>query len=171
MKAKTKRTLKRIGMFLLVAILGGAISAVAITAINGSEKELNPDNIIKAADYDLEDGADNGKGVKASVNEDGIIKLNGKATSDDEFVVCTVTLDPGEYVISGLDSKVDGVSLKAVASSQEYVSGITDKDHFVVESQTTYSIVITVKEGYFCFNKTVKPVLVEGDTAGEFYSK
>ena len=169
MKPKTKRLFKRIGMILLIAILGGLIASFALTVADGFERELNPDNLMPA-EYLIEDGDTNGVGIDISVNDDGVIKLNGKATSDDEYSVCFITLKPGTYTISGIKSNLDGVALKVLYNgNMSAVSGLMD-DTFVIETETTVEVVITVAEGTWCINKTIKPVIVEGEKPGDFYA-
>ena len=171
MKQKTKRMLKRVGIFLLVAILGGLTASFAMTAANGFDRELNPENIIDVDKYTVKDGDSSGKGIKVSVNDDGVIKLNGEASENDEYTVTTLSLAAGTYTISGYDSNSKGVTLKAVYNGTITAISGTTYATFTLETETSVSIVITIAEDYYCFNTTIKPVLVEGDEAGDFYKK
>ena len=169
MKNKTKRIMKRIGMIVAIVILGGLVGSFALIAANGFNRDVNPNNRITVG-YVIEDNDTNGRGIDVSVDDDGVIRLNGKATSDDEFSVCFLTLEPGVYTISGLKSELDGVSLKAVYDgNKSAVSGLKN-DTFVIENLSSVEIVISVKEGTWCWNKTIRPVLVEGDEPGEWWA-
>lgn len=169
MKNKTKRLIKRVCMIIVVVVLGGLIASFAIISAKGFDKDLNPDNLISVG-YLIEDDENNGRGIDISVNDDGVIRLNGKATSDDEFSVCFLTLQPGVYTISGLESNLDGVSLKAIYNgNSSAVSGLKN-DTFVLESASSVEIVISIKEGTRCWNKTIRPVLVKGDEPGDWYA-
>ena len=168
MKQKTKRTIKRIAIILAIAVCGGIFGAMAMNAMPSLEKETNPDNLIKAENYLIKDGEDNGRGVKLTVKDDGTIKMTGKATSDDTFIIDELTLEPGTYTISGVDSKLDGVGLKAVFGANEHYAGL-NSDTFVLESATTVQIVLYAAEDSVSVSRTVRPVLVEGTAAGEFY--
>lgn len=169
MKPKTKRTLKRIALILAIAVMGGVLGAAAVGGLSSMKKEVNPDNLIKVEDYAIKDKDDLGRGIDATVKEDGTIKLTGRATSDNEFLVTSIVLEPGKYTISGCNSNKDASGLKAVFGSSEYYAG-TAEDTFEIESTTTVNIYAYVKEDTVCINKTIRPVLVEGDTPGEFYA-
>ena len=56
MKPKTKRMLKRVGTFLLVAILGGLVASFAMTAVNGIDSsEVSKIAKVRFTMYLLED--------------------------------------------------------------------------------------------------------------------
>ena len=168
MKQKTKRTLKRIALVALIAILGGVVGSFAVSGSSMFDRDLNPDNLIKVENYVVQDKDDNGNGVDVKVDDDGVIKLNGKATADDEYIVTELVLEPGEYTLSGFKSDKSKVGLKATFGTSEHYAG-TSSDTFVLESSTTVTIVVYVAEDHYCLNTTIKPVLVTGDEAGEFY--
>ena len=168
MKNKTKRTLKRIGLILAIALVGGVFGAFAASGTSMFDRDLNPDNLIKVENYVVKDKDDNGNGIDVKVDDDGVIKLNGKATADDEYTVTELVLEPGEYTLSGFKSDKSKVGLKATFGTSEHYAG-TSSDTFVLESSTTVTIVVYVADDHYCLNTTIKPVLVTGDEAGEFY--
>ena len=96
------------------------------------------------------------------------IKASGIAKEDQEFIIDTITLEPGTYTISGLKSDKDKVSLKVVFGANEYFAGLKN-DTFKIESATSVQIVLSFAEDTVCVNKTVRPVLVVGEEAGDFY--
>ena len=126
--------------------------------------ERNPDNLIQLENYKIKDGREDGNGIKFSVDEDGVIKLTGKATED-----INVILADGKYTISGVKSCSD-YSLVVTGANIDVKSGVTN-DTFVLEQAATVTVSIYVKEGAnFMFGKTIKPVLNKGDTPVDFYA-
>jgi len=174
---KSKRTSKTIGVVLaiilattfLVSSLGflsdGFIESNPLEWVN---RDLNEDNLISKEDYVIKDDQDDNKGIKVSVNDDGIIKLNGKATSDNTFTVVELDLLPGTYTISGLKS-TDDYGLTVVGGTQINAKAGGSSETFTVETAQRVAVQIYVKEGTRLFYKTVKPVLVMDDEPGSFY--
>ena len=174
---KKKRTIRSIALIALMAIVCTISVSVVGFASNGFqdkdvvswiERDVNEDNLIKVDAYQIKDEQDDGKGIKVRVNDDGVIKLSGKATSENSFVVCTVNLEPGQYTISGLKSG-DNYGLKVVGANNLEAKAGTSGATFTIETPQTVSVVIYVAEDTILFNKTVKPVLVSGTEAGDFY--
>ena len=167
-KIFTKRNIKRLAAVVVIALLGGVIGSMAANNIS-FEKDLNENNIIKYEDYSLQTITNNGKGVELTVKDDGTLKLNGKATSDDEYTVAAYTLEAGTYTISGCDSKIDGAGLMVRFGTNEHYAGLSS-DTFVLEAETTVYIIVYVKEDTVCLFKTIRPVLVKGEEPGDFYA-
>lgn len=152
---------------LLVSVVGFATSGFT----NGDpqswfQKERNPDNLIDVKEYLLEDGRDDGKGIKVKVDDDGVIKLNGKATSENNFRVAEVVLEPGTYTISGIKS-CDGYALEVIGANNLHAKAGISSATFTLEQTETVTVSIYVAEGTHLFNKTFQPCLVNGDAAGE----
>ena len=166
---KAKRIAKRVALVLVAALVGGVMGSMVTTNGGIFNRDLNEDNLIKAENYLVKDEDDNDKGITVTVKEDGTIKLNGTAKEDDEYTVAEVVLQPGTYTISGVKSDKDGYGLKAVFGTNEHFAG-TKTETFTVTTATTVSIVIYAVEDTFCLNTTIRPVLVAGDEAGEFYA-
>ena len=174
---KKKRTIRSIALIALMAVVCTISVSVVGFASNGFkdkdvaswiERDLNEENLIKVDSYKIKDEQDDGKGIKARVNDDGVIKLSGKATSENSFTVCTVELPAGKYTISGLKSG-DNYGLKVVGANNLGAKAGTSSATFVLESPQTVTVAIYVAEDTILFNKTVKPVLVSGAEAGDFY--
>lgn len=174
---KKKRTLRTIAICALLVIVSTISLSVVGFASDGFQnkdvmtwldKEVNEKNLIKAENYQIEDEQDDGKGIKARVNEDGVIKLSGKATSDNSFVVCTVELAPGEYTISGVKS-TDNYGLQVTGADNLIAKAGTSSDTFTIETAQTVTVSIYVTEDTWLFNKKITPVLVSGADAGDFY--
>ena len=166
-----KTALKIIAIVAVVALLGG-VAAMAL----GSLRERNPDNLIKVDENYLKDVTSNGYGLSIDVDEDGTIHLKGETSKNEEYIVQTVTLPAGTYTISGLkESNLDKVALKAVwGEGNSAISG-TDNATFTLDAEYAVQVVITIQgaedgENVIDWtNKLIRPVIVEGETAGDFY--
>lgn len=174
---KKKRRMRLAGLVALCIVSATVLSAGIGFMSDGftnsdvsswMDRELNADNLIKVDDYLIKDGDTNGEGITVSVNEDGVIKLNGKSTGTDEYTVCELSVAPGTYTISGVASTGD-CGLQVLGSGIEAKAG-TRNDSFTVEETTTISVVVYVGEDVKLFNKTIKPVLVKGEEPGDFYA-
>ena len=172
---KSKRVTRSIAFFATVVLVCTTLMTGIAFISDGFEKkpdawfstEVNPDNYIKLENYKIKNGQDDGNGIKYSVSDKGVIRLNGKATEDISIVLADVVLEAGTYTISGVDSctnyglVVDGANVDAKA-------GVTN-DTFTLEQAATVTVSIYVNEGTFLLNKTIKPVLNKGDTPIDFY--
>ena len=174
---KKKRTIRSIALIALMAIVCTISVSVVGFASGGFQnsdvsswvnRDVNEENLIKAENYVIKDEQDDGKGIKARVSDNGVIKLSGKATSDNSFVVTTVTLAPGTYTIGGMSSG-DSYGLKVVGPNLDAKAG-TSSSTFTIETAQTVSVVIYVAQDTVLFNKTIKPVLVTGTQPGNFFA-
>ena len=173
---KKKRTLRSIAICAILCIVCTiSISVVGFASegfqnkdvMSWIDKQVNEANLIKADNYIIEDGQDDGKGIKARVNDDGVIKLSGNATSDNSFTVCELTLTPGQYTISGLKS-CDEYGLEVIGANLHAKSG-TSNATFTIDTTQTVTVQIYVAEDTILFNKKVTPTLVLGADAGDFF--
>ncbi len=173
---KKKRTLRTIAICALLVIVSTISLSVVGFASDGFQnkdvltwikKDVNEENLIKADAYVIKDDQDDGKGIKARVSEDGVIKLTGRATSDNSFTVCTVELAPGTYTISGAKSG-DDFGLKVVGPNLEAKSG-TSSATFTLDTAQVVTVSIYVAQDTLLFNKKITPTLVTGTKAGNFF--
>lgn len=174
---KTKRTWKTIGI-LLLAIIGVTFLTSSVGFMSGGfmesnplewmERDLNPDNLIKVDQYLIKDDHDDNKGIELSVDDNGVIKMNGKATSDNTFTIVEVDLLPGTYTISGLKS-TDNYGLMVVGGTQINAKSGGSSATFTVETAQRVAVQLYVKEDTRVFYKTVRPVLVMDKDPGSFY--
>lgn len=173
---KGKRTFKKIGAWLL-GILCVALACAGVFALFGGSfgRERNPDNLIEIGeDSGYIETHNTNRGVKVDVEDDGTIKLSGKATCDYSVKVATLVLDPGTYTISGLDSVVDEFELYAQYGVDDLAISGTDNATFTLDQMQSVDIMISWSDehNFHAFSgRTVRPVLVEGKTAGEFFAK
>lgn len=173
---KARRTGKTIGIIAAI-ILGATILTSAVgfmsdgfmnsNPLEWMEKEVNKDNLIKKENYLIKDGEDGGKGIELHMDEYGVIKANGKATSDNTFTIAELVLQPGQYTLSGVKSG-DGYGLRAVGATVDAKAGVSNAT-FTVETAQTVSIQLYVAEDQRLIYKTFEPCLVPGDSAGDFF--
>lgn len=156
----------------LVGFISGGFSEKNPT--NWFDKDRNPDNLLKVNDTYVKTHNTN-RGIDVKVDKNGVIKMSGKATSASSFTVQTVTLSAGTYTISGLaNPNIDEFSMYAIYSeSGDRAYADTESATFTISEETSVQVVISWAKDYkiSLANQTIKPVLVKGETAGEFYAK
>lgn len=112
-------------------------------------------------------------GLDIKVDEDGVIKISGKASEDYEGVVAILTLDPGTYTIGGYNTDLGKAGMKAVVNGAPHYAGVSNSSNgatFTIEETTSVSIVLFVKkDAHFLISTTFEPTLAEGSTAIDFY--
>jgi len=181
MKAKTKSSIMLIcGALVLVLLTGLVMNLYGVF----DERKNNPDNLISIDNLEKTYAAvkthNNGYGVKYTVEKDGVVKAKGTASGDDTFTVASgLKLEAGKtYTLS---AGVDGVSYNSYVlrlhdmnatrgSAEEYIYADLDESFTVANSTHLYNVEIIVKKDVKV-NATFYPVLVEGKTAGNFYTK
>ena len=181
MRTKTRNSIITVCGLLVLALLTGLVMNL-YGVFDG--KKANPDNIISIDNNDDSYAAvktiNNGYGVKYTVDKDGSVKAKGTATADDTFVILSgVKLEAGKtYTLS---AGVDSVSYNSYAlrlhnknatkgSANEYIYAELDGTFTAANGTDLYDVEIIVKKDVK-INTTFRPVLVEGKTAGTFYSK
>lgn len=176
---KKKRTMRTIGIIFIIILGATFLTSMIGFASNGFTdsdpkswvtSERNPDNLIKLDAYVIEDGQNDNKGIKAKVTDDGVIKLRGKATSDNLFTVANVTLEAGEYTISGIES-TDDYGITVSGSGIGDVKSGGSSATFKIEVATSVAVRIYVNEGTtFIVPKDFEPCLVKGNVAQDMMS-
>ena len=161
-----------VGGVLALALLGG-LASVGLESL----KERNPANLLTVDEGYLVD-TNTAYGLSVDVDSDGVIKFDGQSSRRDEIFVKTLTLEPGVYTLSGIN-KVDitKMDLRATWGNGNVASAGTDSAIFELTETTevTVSIVIAASNSevgntIVWQNKTIKPVLVKGINAGDFYA-
>ena len=164
MSTKTKNFLT-VGAFVL-ALITCLMAVINVFGID-FKKEVNPDNLIVVGDAYIKD-LDTNRGVKIDVKDDGTIKLRGKATSDYNVTVTSLTLKAGTYKFSGLKNPdLNEFYMYVSYGAGQAISG-TDSATFTLDAETVVSVVLTWKNGYNFSNffnvNTVRPELVKVET-------
>ncbi len=153
------------------------------------ERELNPDNLIKEENYssNLEDELDNG--LRINWKDSGEIVLYGKVDDDnvtgdqtpDAIPFVSVTVDPGKvYTLSSgnknADEKTFGLLCEWNDTTGENVSAKAADDALKIDlTEYTEAVTLTISiyyendVTYFGLNSYLRPCLVEGEEAGDFY--
>ena len=153
------------------------------------ERELNPDNLIKEENYvdNLDDELENG--LKINYKDSGEIVLFGKVDDDnitgdqqpDPIPFVSVTVDPGKvYTLSSgnkhCDEKTFGLLCEWIDANGEKVSGKAADDALKIDlTECTEAVTLTISfyyendVTYFGINSYLRPTLVEGESAGDFY--
>ena len=194
-----RMSVKNLAVILVCAIFAGSALLAAVGFMSkgftntdvGSwfEKELNPDNLIKKENYNskLDDELENG--LKIKWKDNGEIVLSGKVDdtkitgeqSPAPYPFTSVTVEPGEvYTISSgnksCDEKTFGLFVEwkdsdGVTQSVKVADDAVKLDFSDYEEEVTLTISIYYQNDvtYFGLQSYLRPVLVEGDTAGEFY--
>ena len=170
---KGKKILKVVGIVLLMAML----LCVGVFAFRGGfndilGKDRNEKNLIQLDSGYIKTQNTN-RGVEIDVNDNGVIKLSGKATSDYSVNVASVKLPAGTYTISGLDEPdVNRLWMYVKYSGGEAIAGTEDAT-FTLNAEETVTVILSWAEDYnfniFTENK-ICPVIVEGNTPGDFYA-
>ena len=99
-RTKRKKFWKGLGIGVAIVAVLALIGGVAAVGIS-STLERNPDNLIKFDENYIRDTKTN-YGLEVNVDDNGVIKLKGETTSNEELIVQTVTLPAGQYTISGI---------------------------------------------------------------------
>jgi hypothetical protein len=153
------------------------------------ERELNPDNLIKEENYvdNLEDELENG--LKINYKDSGEIVLYGKVDDDsitgdqtpDPITFVSVTVDPGKvYTLSSgnknASEKTFGLQCEWVDANGEKVSAKAADDALKIDlTKHTEAVTLTISfyyendVTYFGINSYLRPTLVVGESAGDFY--
>jgi hypothetical protein len=160
--------LKVIGLVILCATV--SLGSVAIS--KNFKHELNPNNLIKV-DENYIKSQNTARGVEIDVDEDGVITLSGKATSAQTVTVATVELQPGKYVISGVNKpNIDEFGMRIMYGDGNVAFADTDSAKFEITKAETVTILLYWADDYdfgTVIKTKVEPVLVAGETAGEIY--
>lgn len=170
---KRKKFFKGLGIGVaIIAVL--ALVGGIVTVGMGSLRERNPENLIKFDENYIRDTKTN-YGLEVNVDDNGVIKLKGQTARNEELIVQTVTLPAGEYTISGIAKpNLAKMVLRATwGAGEEALAGL-DSATFILEEETEVTVSIVINgslddDAIELVNRTIKPVIVEGDTPGNFY--
>ncbi len=169
-KRRGQTALMIAGIVLIIALLAG-IGVMAFSSM----RERNPANLIKVDDNYVEDKVLM-YGLEVDVNEDGVIKLKGQTSADEQIIVQTVKLAAGTYTLSGIDKpNLNEVVLRATWGNGNVAYAGLDSATFTLDAEYEVTIDILVKGSedkntVNWQNKTIKPVLVADDKPGEFWA-
>ena len=165
---------------IIIAVLLAMTATLGLLHLSGFELkapsewfsgERNPNNLIKIDDSYIKT-QDTNRGVEIKVADDGTIRLYGEASEDYAVKVATVSLEAGTYTLSGMDDvDVTKFYMYLVANGETVIAGTSDAT-FTLTGATTVDITLSWAKDYdfgTIFGTKVMPVLVKGETVGEFY--
>ena len=188
MSRSSKNTLKIIAICLAMSLALGFVGWMTngFTAFDKDsisdkfERKLNEDNLVYkaflASGYTSKSGND-GNGLTWTINDDGSVTVNGTASADAYFNLCTVTIaDKGDQTFTAVDGgslttyyvegKANGVTVWY--SDWQNIQDTSATKTF--STSTTISLDIVIKAGTEMKNVTFYPVIVEGETAGNYFA-
>lgn len=166
---------------IVLVILAVMLALAGVSVFGGVKystdfkRDINPDNLINVNTPGYIKSMKTGHGVEIDVDENGVIKLSGKATKAYSVTVATVTLDAGTYTISGVKNSdsLDDFALRVDLPGGEAAWADTENDTFTLTQAETVTVVLQWSDEYkfnFLTNNKVEPVLVKGEEPGSFYA-
>ena len=175
-KKKFKIKGRTIGIILIIVLLSVGLSAIFGAITKGFQdfdvREVNPDNHLKVESYVEGLDAKREDGLTVTVDEDGVIKINGKNKTEEaiQIAIQEITLEVGKYTISSGSKNTDEKAcFLSIVYSEETVIADTDEATFTITANgTAATVYFTVNAGENV-DITLKPVLVEGSKVASFY--
>lgn len=173
---RLKHALKWIALVIVAVTLSAVVCFTfgGLKFTNPLDKDINPDNLINVNTPGYIKSMKTGHGVEIDVDENGVIKLSGKATKAYSVTVATVTLDAGTYTISGIKNSesIDDFALRVDLPNGDAAWAGTENDTFTLTEAGNVTVVLQWANEYsfnFFTNNKVEPVLVKGEEVGSFY--
>lgn len=164
----TKSAKKTIWTIVAIALVIVCIGLVVKGPVSILSRERNPENLIKLDSIELKTGKSATSDVQVDVDENGVVKLNGTVSADEDLVYASVELKAGKYMLTGAkDGSQRTYYLALKNGAEEYRSDL--EGVISISSTTTFDVIIHVEDGTELKNVKIMPVLVEGETAGTFY--
>ena len=111
------------------------------------------------------------KSVNFTVNEDKSVEVVGTASGDIAYIINSIPLSVGKYILSGIPSGLSNITLRVgKGASSTFVgndlgSGFT----FEVTSEDTYTFQINVSSGATISNVIVKPMIRKASVKNDRY--
>lgn len=153
---------------LAIALLGG-VATVAFA--NGFLQERNEKNLLTVDDTYLKDTKLT-NGIELDVTEDGAIHIKGDPSDNASVIIQEVKLAAGTYTISGIEKLDTNKVMLCVSYGNGNIAIAGDTSAtFTLDAEETVSVELRfVKDAEIHYaNRTIRPVLVEGDEPGDFY--
>ena len=159
-----------VGVF-LTSMIGFMTSGFDKDTDNWGVTQLNEDNYFKVEDYVIKD-QNSGDGYQIDVSDKGEIKVTG--TNESEAAVTveiqTITLPAGTYTFtSGVNgTSKNGYYLYLDNADGSIIYADFGDNTFTLSAEDTFKVYLSIAKDAEV-NKTFKPVLIKGETAGDFY--
>ena len=160
---------------LAVVVAGGFITA-GFTIFKPDEirdylaPEVNVDNFY-TVEYLTKEDTNTGDGVKIDFQDNGSIKLSGKATSDITLDFATFSLNKGEYTFTAVENGTKATYyVSASVGGQPINADFTPTNTFTVnQDNTAVTLTLHSAKDTVVDNIVIYPVIVSGDEAGNFF--
>lgn len=159
---------------LAMAFIGNITDGFQTNLKDASLRPRNPDNLL-SGEYGWKDDVYNvGDGYKLSAKNDGSIVITGEYTGTDgsaSIVLEKVTLAAGTYTLSGAPNGGNATYLLKVTYGSNNVIGDfgAEGGTFTLSSSTEVTLQLVLYPEHEFLRTTVRPVIVEGSEAGDFY--
>ena len=132
-------------------------------------RDRNKENLLsgKFTDYNP------GNGITAKAKDDGTIILDGEYVGSESSVVIpveVVALSEGTYTFTGAPKGSTGTYNLQLVYDGKTVYSDFDGCTFKLESAASVTVQIVVYPKVEINNVTIRPVIVAGDEAGDFYA-
>lgn len=175
MKKSTIKMLAIVAVACLVmAFFGNITDGFQTNLKDASLRPRNPDNLL-SGEYGWKDDVYNvGDGYKLTAKNDGSIVITGEYTGTDgsaSIVLEKVTLAAGTYTLSGAPNGGNATYLLKVTYGSNNVIGDfgAEGGTFTLSSSTEVTLQLVLYPEHEFLRTTVRPVIVEGSEAGDFY--
>ena len=159
-----------VGVF-LTSMIGFMTNSFDTNKDNWGISQLNEDNYIYVDDYVIKD-QNSGDGYSIDVSDKGEIMVTGKNESGAAVTheIQQITLPAGTYTFT---SGANGTSKNSYHLYLDNGEGTTyyadfGTNTFTISAEDTFKVYLSIAKDAEV-NKTFKPVLVKGETAGDFY--
>ena len=131
---------------------------------------LNEANLYTAEHLTIED-TNTGYGVKIDVQDNGSIKLNGKASAEISKTFAMLSLNKGTYTLTAVDgSNIASYYVTADVGGEEFKADFTPDNTFeVIADNTTVALTLHIAKDADVSGVVVYPVIVSGEEAGSFF--
>ena len=169
MKTRTKTLISAVAIAVLLCTLLGWLTS-GFQNFNFKEKfekERNAANLIELDDVTLKSGK-HASGIEIKVDENGVVTLNGTVGEDVTLSYATVSLEEGDYILSGSeDGSKTTYYLSTVNNGQTVMGDFPGA--FEVSAEGSFTVTINVKANTELKNVKIYPVLNSGSEAVEFF--
>lgn len=141
---------------------------------NWTIRDRNEENLFTLEDYTLEGTKNTGDGITVTANKDGSITIDGKnhSTEEIEIEIGKITLEAGTYTFTSgySNSGLYSAYLNLQTSGGEYSADFGgDNGTFTLSAEATGTVYLVIASDFQFNNKTLYPVIAEGDSEVSFY--
>ena len=168
----------------IVLVVVGLGALASVTGVFDEVlSERNAENLVTLDAYTAKDRV-TPHGVSFTVDDDGVITVDGGFTKDEDdlydyvdFEFASIVLEQGTYCFSGNnytgDAKIEliGVYVDADDVTQVWISDYTDSKVMTFDKKTNVTLKVRVYSGYDADNCKIFPTIVTGKKDGDFYVK